>query len=192
MARRKTIFEPGNYYHIYNRGANKHPIILEDKNYLYLIQLLKKYTKHFQLTVIAYCIMPNHFHFLLRQEADCSIADCMQRIQNTYTKAINKKYNRSGSLFEGPFKSILVREDQYLIHLCRYIHRNPLDCKPSLILNLMDWQYSNYLEWIGKRNGSMIDRKFVSECFSKNEYIDFVKLLPGAKVLNCIKSYQID
>ena len=86
-----------------------------------------------------------------------------QRVFNSYTKAFNRRYGRSGTLFEGPYRAIHVDRDSYLLHLCRYIHANPV--KHGLVSDLAQWPYSNYLDWIGARNGGLIDRAFVQECF---------------------------
>ena len=94
--------------------------------------------------------MPNHYHFLLRQTGDYSVSEFMQSIFNAYTKAFNKMYKRTGTLFEGPFKAIEVLKEDHLLHLCRYIHRNPLEA--GLVKNISDWPYSNYTEWTRKKN----------------------------------------
>lgn len=174
MGIRKTTFTKGNYYHIYNRGCNKENIFFDEDNYLFLLDKFKKYKEDFNISVIAYCLMPNHYHFLLRQNADFSISGYIQRIFNSYTKAINKKYGRSGTLFGGKFLSILVDKENYLIHLCRYIHRNPVEAK--LVKDILDWKYSNYHEWIGIRKGKLFDKEFILERFgSLKSYQDFVE-----------------
>ena len=92
---------------------------------------------------------------------------------NSYTKAFNKAYHRTGTLFEGPFKAIAVETDAQLNHLCRYIHRNPLDA--GLVSDLTDWPYSNYLEWVGKRVGTLYDANFVQDQFiNSDDYERFV------------------
>ena len=108
--------------------------------------------------------MPNHYHFLLRQDDDTPLNIPIAFLFNGYTKAVNKRYNRTGTLFEGPFKSIEVEDVNYLLELCRYIHRNPID--DELVEKIEDWEFSNYLEWIGKRNGSLVDLKFRDKYFS--------------------------
>ncbi|MCP4360480.1 MAG: transposase [Chloroflexi bacterium] len=163
MPRRKLAFLPGHYYHIYNRGVDKRPIFHEADNYIFLLHRLKKYALQFQITVIAYCLMPNHYHFLLRQDNDQSISIFMQRVFNSYTKAFNKRYHRSGPLFAGRYKAKHVADDQYLLHLCRYIHANPV--KDGFVTAPEEWQYGNYLEWIGEREGTLIDREFVSHYY---------------------------
>lgn len=172
--KRRTQFHPGNFYHIYNRGANRDAIFREHDNYLFLLRRLSRIATEKPISIIAYCLMPNHYHFLLRQNGEFSIGAFMQNLFNSYSKAFNKMYGRTGTLFEGPFKSIHVDKSNYLIYLCRYIHRNPKEA--CLVSNLSDWPYSNYLEWIEKRNGKLIDRAFVKANFkSPAEYEKFVE-----------------
>ncbi len=118
--------------------------------------------------------MPNHYHFLLRQDSESKLNISIGYLFNTYTKAINKKYKGSGTLFEGNFKALEVEDDKYLLELCRYIHRNPID--DNLVENIEDWKYSNYQEWIGKRNGTLIDLKLRDKYFLAGKcYKEFVE-----------------
>lgn len=173
MARRKIEFKAGHYYHIFNRGSNRELIFRESNNYRFLLSRVKDYSSRFNISVIAYCFMPNHYHFLLRQNGAELISAFVQRTFNSYTKAFNKTYQRTGTLFEGPFKSVHIDKDSQLIHLCRYIHRNPLEA--GLVTNLEDWPYSNYLEWIGKRAGTLYDANFVQDQFiNSDDYERFV------------------
>lgn len=91
-------FVEGQFYHIYNRGSGRQPIFFEEENYRYLLRLFKKYTQNTRITVIAYCLMPNHYHFLVRQDGETSAGLLFQRVFNAYTKAINKKYDRVGTM----------------------------------------------------------------------------------------------
>ncbi len=173
MAKRNIEFKSGRYYHIYNRGANRNKIFFEEDNYIYLLKNLKKYSVQKSFSVIAYCLMPNHYHFLLRQDSETKLNLSIGYLFNVYTKAINKKFNRAGTLFEGSFKALEVEDEKYLQELCRYIHRNPVDDK--LIKNIEDWEYSNYLEWVGKRNGTLIDIKLRDKYFPLGKgYEEFV------------------
>jgi REP element-mobilizing transposase RayT len=170
---RKIIFSEGEYYHIYNRGCNRIEIFLSDENYNFLLRILKEMVRDFQTTVIAYCLMPNHYHFLLRQDGEPSVGKLIQLMFNKYVKAFNIMSGRTGTLFEGPFKAIQVDKQEYLLHLCRYIHRNPLEA--GLVHKLEDWQYSNYLEWIGFRQGTLWEKEFMKDNFSTCEaYKTFV------------------
>ena len=171
--KRPVQFEKGCYYHIYNRGANRETIFREDENYLFLLKRLSEQVMKKKISVIAYCLMTNHYHFLLRQDSDAAISELIQAIFNSYSKAFNKKYNRSGTLFEGRFKSIHVDKENYLIYLCRYIHRNPLEA--DLVDDITHWPYSNYLECIEKRHGKLVDHQFIKSHFDRPElYQEFV------------------
>ena len=152
MAKRNIVFSKGSYYHIYNRGCNKQKIFYDEENYLFLLRKVHIYAAKFNITIIAYCLMPNHYHFFIKQNSDLPVNDFIKFLFNSYSKAINKKYKRTGTLFEGPFKAIQVEGYDYMKELCRYIHRNPGD--DGLVNNIEDWKYSNYLEWIEKRNGN--------------------------------------
>lgn len=157
-----------------------------------MIRRMKKYSIKFHISVVAYCLMPNHYHFLLRQDGLFSLSTFMQAVFNSYTKAFNKAYNRTGTLFEGPFKAVHVDRDSYLLHLCRYIHRNPLDA--GLVKQLDDWPYSNYLEWVGLRDGTLFDQEFINEQFnSPQEYMHFVReYKPTKEIEKTLRLYMLD
>ena len=173
MRPRRPEYLASHYYHIYNRGVDKAVIFREDENYIFVLRKMKKYSQALDLTMIAYCLMPNHYHFLIRQDGDQPAGLLPQRVFNSYTNAHNKRYGRSGTLFEGPYRVRLVDEETYVRHLCRYIHANPV--KDGLVARLEDWPYSNYLEWMGLRSGTLVDRDFVRDYFeSPAIYREFV------------------
>jgi hypothetical protein len=98
----------------------------------------------------------------------------MQKFLISYTKAINKRFSRVGSLFQGQFQAKPVQSDSHLRNLCVYIHANPV--KDGLVPVPEDWIYSNYLEWLGQRKGTLVDRDFICEHFgSPTEYQEFVQ-----------------
>ena len=173
MPYRGDTFTQGQYYHIYNRGAGKGKIFFNDANYEYLLRLVKEYYQKHGATVIAYCLMPNHYHFLLRQETDILLSKFMQVLFNGYVQALNLQQRRTGTLFEGRFKHKCVDKWEYLMVLCRYIHLNPV--KAKMVARPEDWAYSNYREWIGLRDGTLVDKVFMQENFSSaEEYVRFV------------------
>ena len=161
------MYLPGHYYHLYNRGANRAPIFREEDNWLFVLRRVKEYCHTLSLTPIAYCLMPNHYHFLIRQDGEAGAGLLPQRAFNSYTKAFNKRYERSGTLFEGNYKALEITEEAHLLHLCRYIHANPV--KDGLVADPAEWSYSNYLEWIGERAGTLVDREFVRAHFPTRE-----------------------
>ena len=163
----------GHYYHVYNRGCNRQRIFANDGNYVFLLQRAKSFLADYPLSVIAYCLMPNHYHFLLRPEVDGTLPRFIQRLFSSYTQAFNKQQGRSGTLFEGRAKSVLVDTDEYVLHLCRYIHLNPVGA--GLVAHPGEWPYSSYPEWVERRDGTLVDRAFVRQYFlTAAEYEAFV------------------
>jgi putative transposase len=173
MPKPRPDYVPGGYYHFYNRGAHRVSIFREAENYVYLLRKMKTYVRELSLAPIAYCLLPNHYHFLVRQEKDQPARLLPQRIFNGYSKAYNKRYGHSGTLFEGTYKVRPVLEEAHLLHLCRYVHANPVI--HGIVDHVADWPYSNYLEWVGERPGTLIDRDFVEARFhSADDYRAFV------------------
>lgn len=163
----------GQYYHAYNRSIPGKLLFPKEHNYLYLLKKIKELLPKHLFTIIAYCLMPNHYHFLIRCSEDNSVGPFIQTLFNGYTQAINKQQNWHGSLFESNVKYRLVDKDAYVLQLARYIHLNPVIAK--IVDHPEGWEYSNYQEWIGKRQGTLVDREFISTLFeSPEEYQDFV------------------
>ena len=184
MPRRQTPFVPGLYYPIYNRGNNRQSIFFQPENYLYFLRNVKKYIVPLA-KVPVYCLMPTHYHMVLRSEQaseflenseaynsevyNAKISNAMMRLSVSYTKAINKRFSRVGSLFQGQFQAKPIETYSHLLNLCVYIHANPV--KDGLVALPEDWIYSNYLEWLGQRKGTLVDREFIQENFgSPAEY----------------------
>ena len=150
--------QPSVFYHIYNRGTNRENVFVEERNYPYFLQL---YAKHIEpvAETYAYCLLKNHFHVLVKIKADVPAKDpkgfqkplgsgtgtasaAFSNFFNAYAKAINKAYNRTGSLFQHPFGRIQVDSQSYLLQLIRYIHHNPQ--KHGLVSDFRNWPYSSY------------------------------------------------
>lgn len=161
------IWQKGLYYHVYNRGARQVTIFREATNYLFTISKIKQYSQAYGVSVIAYCLMPNHYHLLVRQDREEPAGNVPQLVFNSYSKAYNKMYSHSGTLFEGRFRSKVIQSNSHLLHLCRYIHGNPV--KDGMVAAPDDWPYSNYLEWMGKRSDMPMDQEFMREQFSNSE-----------------------
>ncbi|MEM8614180.1 MAG: transposase [Cyanobacteria bacterium P01_H01_bin.105] len=152
MPRRKTEFLPGQYYHLYNRGNNREKIFFERENYLFFLRRFRHYLVGNTLDVTAYCLMPNHYHFLVYlHQSDFS--QKMQAFTLSYTKAMNKRYRRCGSIFQGRFQTILVDSDAYVLNLSRYIHLNPV--KAGLVKRPEEWEFSSYSDYVGLRQGTL-------------------------------------
>lgn len=180
MPYRRDVFTLGRYYHIYNRGAGKGRIFFNEGNYRYLLGLAERYYQRHGATIIAYCLMPNHYHFLIRQETELPLSKFINVTFNAYVQALNLQQGRTGTLFEGRFRHRCVETWQYLAALCRYIHLNPV--KAGLVARPEDWTYSNYREWMGLRNSGLVDKTFVQDHFPNvKEYDAFVNDAEGEK-----------
>lgn len=106
---------------------------------------------HEKIQLISYCLMPNHFHLMIKQTTKEAITDIMRALSNSYVIYFNTKYDRTGPLFSGRYKAVLVEEDSYLLHLTRYIHLNPLDLNYTRS-DLVIYPYSSYADYLGKKN----------------------------------------
>jgi REP element-mobilizing transposase RayT len=143
------------------------------------------------VTILAYCLMPNHYHFMLRQDGEVTPSTFIQRLFLTYTQAFNKQQKRSGPLFQGRFSHVLVDRDEYAIHLCRYIHLNPVAA--DLVSQPQDWPYSNYLEWIGLREGTLVDHAFIQQFFpTPADYVAFVQTHLTHGKMQELRPYLLD
>lgn len=185
MSQRKYNFVPGEFYHLYNRGTDKRTIFLDEADYkrfqalLYLLNTDKNVNvrdvlkggnvlyeveqKEPLVAIGAYCLMPNHFHLLVTPHRDDGLSSFMQKLATSYSMYFNKKYERTGALFEGKFKSQLATEDRYLKYLFSYIHLNPVklvqsDWKEQGIRDLTratsyldGYGYSSYAEAMGRK-----------------------------------------
>ena len=174
MQPRRPEYAQGWYYHIYNRGAHRESIFRKADDYTSLLLQVKDYAPKLQLAMVAYCLMPNHYHFLVRQDGPNQAGLLPQKVFNRYSKAFNNRYDHAGTLFEGPYKANRIETDTHLLHLCRYIHANPV--KDGIALAPELWLYSNYLEWIGERKGTLVDRQFITDHFpDPQRYVEFVQ-----------------
>ena len=184
MPRRETPFLPDQYYHFYNRGNNRQAVFFERDNYIYFLKGIKRYLRG-KVEIIAYCLMPTHYHILARvieqqtsevlktsEVSSKQVSLAMQKFLISYTKAINKRFDRVGALFQGQFHGKPITHYKHLLILCAYIHANPV--KDGLAASPEMWDFSNYLEWMGLREGTLVNREFITEHFgSPEEYKAF-------------------
>lgn len=212
MPSRIIPFINGQIYHIYNRGTEKRPIFKTKRDQQRFLKTLQYYQfagpkprfSFFSpsslnqpspdkkiVEVIAYCLMPNHFHFLLKQVRDGGITEFTSKLSNSYTKYYNTKYSRVGPLLQGEFKAIHVEEDSQLIHLSRYIHLNPV--ASFLVKNLDEYPWSSYEEYITNKGG-FCKRQLVLDLFkSPQMYKQFIlDQVSYAQELEKIKHTLID
>ena len=156
--------EPGCFYHIYNRGNNREDIFREEENYRFFLQRYKRYVAQY-VDTYAYCLMPNHFHFLIRvkdsvlgsEEREGSALTPLEKAFRdffiSYAKSFNQRYQRTGSLFQYKFRRKIIQDDAHQMRLIVYIHRNPV--KAGLCSVPEDWGYSSYRAIIGTASTSV-------------------------------------
>lgn len=203
---REFKFAPDEYYHIYNRGTDKRDIFTNTADYtrfvesLYLFNseeriVLKMVSKKDRFsydrgeTIVdigAYCLMPNHFHLLIRARNDEGISSFMKKLQTAYSMYFNKKYRRSGSLFQGPFKAQNIKRDEYLKYLFSYIHLNPIkiidpEWKYKGIRDLLEaktylnsYKHSSYPDYLvnGRKEAGVLNRAIFPDYFENTKNFD--------------------
>ena len=171
---------PGNYYHIYNRGINKQLIFFEEENYYYFLRLFKKYVSEF-VDVFAYCLMPNHFHFFIRvkeipfftkpEEGLSIVEKSFRDFFISYSKSINKKYQRTGALFQYRFKRKVVNDLSYYTWLIFYIHHNPI--KSNVCNSFEGWKYSSYNAIVNKQETNILRTEIIKWFGDLQSFQDF-------------------
>jgi putative transposase len=183
--------QAGQYYHIYNRGVARQNIFANRENYIFLLETIKKCLKVYDLTFISYCLMTNHYHFLIRANADDQLSPFLQRLFNTYSQAYNRQQNRTGTLFEGRAQYRLVDTTKYVLQLSKYIHLNPVSA--GLVRLPEEWEFSNYREWIGIRSGSLVDLEFIRSFYPNlKDYAAFVHSEPPEDIRMITSRYIIE
>ncbi|OUL64247.1 transposase [Flavobacterium sp. AJR] len=166
---KKDIFEAGQYYHIYNRGNNKEDIFIEEKNYNYFLEKVKKYILPIA-DIYAYCLLKNHFHIVLRIKDESNLSEKSKEkihlpfsnLFNAYSKSINKAYNRTGSLFQEHLQRNRIEDEVYLKQLIIYVHLNPLKHKFTEYFD--SYLHSSYRSYLSEKLTS-IDRESILELF---------------------------
>lgn len=164
----------GQFFHIYNRGVNRELIFLESRNYDYFFQRIIDYYEPEKMEIVSYCLMPNHFHFIIHQIEANGTTEFFKGVCGGYVKAVNKGYGKTGHLFEGKYKMKHIDTDEYLIHLSRYIHLNPL--RAGLVIVPEDWRYSSYSAYVGVDSEINIKSEYVlQQVKGIGGYIDIVR-----------------
>jgi len=178
--------ELNGYFHIFNRTNNQEALFRSEENYIYF---LKKYRYYFDsdFDTICYCLMPTHFHFLVKISTDniSGIKKKFGELLRTYTRGYNKQYNRTGSLFQQNTKSKIILKEEYLKALVVYIHQNPL--RSDLVEKQEDWKFSSFNDFVGFRNGSLPKIDIILNDFNndKKKFYEY-----SSEMLNNSKSFN--
>lgn len=175
------LYEAGASYHLYNRGVEKRPIFLDDQDYKVFLNYLKVYLlpksllqgsslkvapsrqlKNFsdQIDLVCFCLMPNHFHLLVKQDTEMGIRDFVRALCTRYSVYFNKKYERVGRLFQGIYKAVKVESEEQLVYLSKYIHLNPQESK-------LDLEYSSLRNYLGEQRHGWVKPEEILGYFSE-------------------------
>jgi putative transposase len=174
---------PQSYYHVYARGVGRSEIFLDPEDYAAFLNLFKRYLsfepKHDKIGVpyphlfqkielLCFCLMPNHFHLLVYQEESGAMKKLMQSIMTSFSRYFNKKYDRSGPLFETRYKASLIQNQKYLEHITRYIHLNPKGWR--------GYTYSSLPFYLGRQEAEwLLPEKILGQFKDAKDYLVFVE-----------------
>lgn len=166
MPRPNRIIFEGAVYHIYQRGNNRAYIFENPKHKFFLLKLIKEYNKRFDFQLLAYVIMDNHYHLIVRT-GKTPIDSVMFSINNIMSKYLNRELKRTGHVFEGRYHSKLIETDAYLLWLLRYIHRNPI--RAHICNNMDDYRWSSHF-YYKKGINTFINTDFILKTISNNKF----------------------
>ena len=217
MPYRSVPIVTGEIYHIFNRGVEERDIFLSEKDYQRFLDTMVYYqigdvSPRFSLRsnklktsaqnsvetklveVICYCLMPNHFHLLLKQFSEDGIANFIGRVANSYARYFNTKNKRTGHLFQSPYKAVRIESDEQLVHVSRYIHLNPL--VSGIIKDTPSHKWSSYRSYLEEEVEGFCAAKEVLDYFPKPRGINYQKFVldqvDNARKLGLIKYLAID
>lgn len=175
---RPIVFENEHFYHIYNRGVDyRHTFLTESDRWKFIHKLdASRFRMDEQLVeIIAFVMMPNHFHLILQQCVAGGISRFMQKLGTSYTQYFNRKYERTGCLFGSTFHAKFIHDTNYLTYLSRYIHRNPIEIFGGITQAFMSYRWSSFLTYLDLDRLLFVKKELVMNCFdSRAEYEDFV------------------
>ena len=172
MTRPLRIEYPGACYHVYSRGNERKDIFRTPIDYELFLGILKDTSQLYDFLVHAYCLMPNHFHMLI-ETPNANLCDSMKRLLGLYTVRFNRFHNRTGHLFQGRYKALLVDKDEYFLQLSRYIHLNPV--KAKLVTAPEEYRWSSMKYFLKDKAPDFLVKDFTLKSFrSPSEYRTFV------------------
>ena len=157
MARPLRIHLSDLIYHVLNRGNNRQVVFVEDKDYLHYLDILKRYKEKFHFKIFAYCLMTNHVHLLLKASSDATISEIMKAITIAHTRHCHIKYNASGHIWQGRFRSPIVSDDEYLLTLMRYIEQNPV--RAGMINHPQEYFFSSFHSNTRIQKDTLVDKE---------------------------------
>jgi putative transposase len=154
MARLPRLTLPGYPHHIIQRGNNRQAIFAERDDYEALLGLLEQYAKEFQVAIHSYVLMSNHFHLLATPQTADGVPQLLQAVGRSYVRRFNKRHGRTGTLWEGRYKSTLIQAERYLLACMVYIDLNPV--RAGIVTNPAEYPWGSYSHYSGGRADRLI------------------------------------
>jgi len=155
MPRVKRGLSDGQIYHVINRGNCKQNVFHKDQDFRSFLELIKPGKEQFHIDIYAYCLMPNHFHFVLSPHNGDNLSKWMQWIMTCHVRRYHKHYKTTGHIWQGRFKSFLIQKDNHLLNVLRYVEANPM--RAGLTPFSRNWIWSSLSERIGEKYDKIID-----------------------------------
>jgi putative transposase len=170
MPRKERLTEPG-IYHIINRGVERRVIYLEPEDYEFFLDLMLKLSKDYEIIVHSFCLMSNHYHLLLETKHH-NLSKAIQFLNDKYAKFFNKKYTRSGHLWQGRYKSYALYDDAHFWIVAKYIERNPI--KANMVKEVDLYKYQSFFQWKYKyKYYELLNNSMIFE-MTYDEYADYI------------------
>jgi len=191
MARKPRIHYEGALYHVISRGNNREYIFEKDEDKKIYLETMLRYKEKYKFKLYAYCIMDSHAHLLIEVDK-VPLSKIMQGIQQVFTMKYNKKYNRTGHVFEQRYKAILCNKDEYLLSLVRYIHQNPVRAG---IQEKLNYEWSSHRTYIEMKGTKLVDYKYVINTLSKDAskaVKEYAKLIEEEIDIEDIREIELD
>lgn len=154
MARLPRLTLPGYPHHIIQRGNNRQAIFASTADYAQLLSLLGEYAAKFKVAVHSYVLMSNHFHLLATPQTEDGVPLLLQAVGRSYVRFFNKRQGRTGTLWEGRYRSTLIQAERYLLTCMAYIDLNPV--RAGLVANPADYAWCSYLHYTGRRADKLV------------------------------------
>jgi len=164
---------PGLVAHVYNRGVNKEKIFLDEQDYIFYLKKVREYKEKFEIDIICYAWLGNHYHYVLEQLSEKSISSFMRSIHTSYGQYFNRKYDRVGPLFQDRFKQAILHDNNFL-YVTAYINANAQI--HGFVEKAEDYKWCSCSDYLGLRNGTLCNKSRVLDQFKKvEEYKEFVE-----------------
>jgi putative transposase len=195
MSRPLRLEFPGALYHVTGRGDRREPIFEDDQDRQSLLDVLGLALERFDAGCLAFCLMPNHYHFVLETRR-ANLSRLMRQVNGVYTQRCNRRHGTVGHLFQGRFKAIVVDRDAYLLEVCRYVDLNPV--RAQLVKRPQDWDWSSYRAHVGLvrrppwlESAAVLSQLAQTEAAGKRRYAEFVAQGRGIRLWEEALSGQI-